>query len=483
MKQRHLKRVLCWALTLVILAPALPTVSHATQTEEEFYSELAKLIQADDTESFFDTMELTIGSSVLTVDGEEETLDAAPAISDSRTMLPIRAVAENAGAEVDYEPASKTVIISNDYGDVVRCPVGENTMTVNDSICDLDVAAYIDESSGRTYLPVRAVAEALNLEVGWNQQSSTVTFAAPYQTARLVVLADQLDTRGLGAETVISDGTGMWVLQFAAPAQAKEATATLEARGIIAEPDRYIPPIEDISGVELSVSGSHYSWGAENCGFDSFVGNYSSQFTGRDTVAVVDSGVDSSHPFLRGRVLSNGYDFIDGDSVPNDGSSHGTHVAGTIIDCVGSAPVNVLPVRVLNNQGKGTDLTVSAGIKYAANHGADIINLSLGGGCSRAIDSAVSYAIGKGCLVVVAAGNDNQNTANYSPAHITSPGVVVVSAGDTRHAKACFSNYGNSVDLMAPGVSILAAVPNGGYKYMGGTSMATPPCCCGSSAD
>lgn len=477
MKQKHLKRALSLALVLALAAPMLPAVSSAAQAEENFNRELSKLIQAEDTSTYFDSMEMTIGSNVLTVDGRTETLDAAPDIKGDRTMLPIRAVAENAGAEVGYESASKTVVITNDYGDEIRCPVGESTMTVNNSTCDLDVAAYIDESSGRTYLPVRAVAEALNLEVGWDRATSTVTLTAPYQTSRVLAWADQLDTSTLGAEKVIHDGTGLWVLQFSSPSEAKDAAETLNGMGITAEPDCVIPFEEpDTDGTAAPDAQSHYTWGAVNCKFDEFVSTYSSQFKGTGVVAVVDTGVDSNHPFLKGKMLS-GWNCVDGNSNSSDMQYHGTHVAATIVDCAGTAPVKILPVRVftlIDGKVRAYNTTVAAGIKYAANHGADVINLSLGGGHSSIQDEAIAYAVNQGTLVVAAAGNENDNTTNHCPAHITSSGVVVVSAGDSKRQKASFSNYGNSVDLMAPGVSIKAAVPGGQYKSLNGTSMAAP---------
>ncbi len=446
-------------------SPAQPTV------REDFYRELADLVNKQERSKFFGEMELQVGSNILAVDGEEQSLAVAPEITDNRTMLPIRAVAEAAGAEVGWDSDTSTVLIESACGDEISCTIGSNAITVNDETSLMDVTPYARQ--GNAYMPIWAVAEALELDLEWDGETQMIRLSAPYQTARLLVLADKLDTYGLETETVISDGTGLWVLQFSTPAQAKEAAGILETRGIVTEPDRYIPPIEDITTPAGAQSEGHYSWGAADCGFDTFVSSYSGLFSSRGVVAVVDTGVDSSHPFLRNRVL-NGYDFIDGDNTPYDGHSHGTHVAGTVIDCVGSAPVSILPVRVLDNQGRGTDSTVAAGIKYAADHGTDVINLSLGGGCSKAEDSAVSYAIGKGCLVVASAGNDNESTANHCPAHIMAGGTVVVSAGDASHNKAAFSNYGSSVDLMAPGVGIKASVPGGGFGHKSGTSMAAP---------
>ncbi|MDE7243946.1 MAG: S8 family serine peptidase, partial [Oscillospiraceae bacterium] len=468
-------KIFCFltALFMIVSTISLPAYANESTVQENFYQQLANMVSKQDYSKFFGEMELQVGSDILTVDGKTQNLTAAPEITNNSTMLPIRAVAEVAGAEVDWESTTSTVLIESASGDTISCSIGSPIITVNDQTSQMNVTPYIKQ--GNTYMPIRAVAEALELEVNWEETTQTIRLTAPYQTARLIVLADQLDTQELKPETVLSDGTGMWVLQFETPTQAREAAEALKAQGILVEPDLYIPPIDDEAASETAASGAHYSWGATDCNFDSYISKYASRFTGSGVVAVVDSGVDFGHPFLQGRLLSSGYDFIDGDTTPQDGYSHGTHVTGTIIDCVGSAPVYILPVRVFDDHGGGGYAsTVAAGIKYAANNGADVINLSLGGIHSSTKDSAISYAVEKGCLVVASAGNDNMDTAGKCPAHITMGGMVVVSSGDSNHNKASSSNYGSSVDLMAPGVNIKATIPGGSFGIKSGTSMAAP---------
>lgn len=464
------KQALALGLAAATLLPSAHAASYSS-TNTGFYKELSRLIQSQDDSHYFGSMELTIGSNILTLDGVEERMDVAPDVQNNRTMLPIRAIAEAAGADVDYDAATQTVIITNPYGDEIRCPIGRSSMTLNSQLCALDAPAYA--RNGRTYLPVRAVAEALDLDVNWDQATSTVTLTAPYQTCRVLAWADDLDAGDLDAETVITDGTGLWVLQFSTPAQAREALQRLESDGVTVSPDLYIPPVDDAASSGASAQGEHYSWGVEDCHFDDFTDGRS--FSGEGVVAVVDTGVDDSHSFLQGRVLS-GRDFVDGDNDADDGHYHGTHVAGTILDCSGDAPVKILPVRVLNERGSGSSSTVVAGIKWAADQGADVINLSLGGsrGSSDVMDAGLDYAIQKGTLVVAAAGNDSSDTVNYCPAHVTTPGMVVASAGDSGHAKAYFTNYGESVDLMAPGVSVKSCAPGNTWKTLSGTSMAAP---------
>ncbi len=199
-------------------------------------------------------------------------------------------------------------------------------------------------------------------------------------------------------------------------------------------------------------------------------------------VAVVDTGVDYTHEELTGKVVL-GYDFVNDDADPMDDNGHGTHVAGIIAAAtnngVGVASVGyntrVMAVKVLNASGSGFYSTVAQGITYAADHGARIINLSLRGTVSSPIlEDAVTYAWNKGVLVVAAAGNDGSNMLVYPAAY---PHVVAVSATDWNDNRWSLSNYGDYVDLAAPGVGIVSTDWAGGvgpYAARSGTSMAAP---------
>ena len=155
-------------------------------------------------------------------------------------------------------------------------------------------------------------------------------------------------------------------------------------------------------------------------------------------VAVVDTGVDSTHPFLKGRILS-GYNLVDGDNTQQDGHGHGTHVSGTIVDCTPGLDISIIPVRVLNDNGSGYDSVIGLGIRYAVDQGANVINLSLGGyGHSENIGEQIDYAISKNVTVVVAAGNESDNTELYCPAHNTK--CITVAAVDINKNQAYFSN-------------------------------------------
>ena len=211
------------------------------------------------------------------------------------------------------------------------------------------------------------------------------------------------------------------------------------------------------------------------------------------TVAVVDTGVMSSHTDLSGNILS-GTDYVAPGTSANDENGHGTHVAGIIAalynnsrGVAGMAPrAKVLPVRVLDRNGSGTSANVAKGIIYAADRGAKVINLSLGSGqSSSAMQSAVAYAISKNVLVVAAAGNRGCGLlgapTEYPAAY---PGVVGVAAVTQSLKRASFSSCGSWVDVAAPGQGIISTMirssvglgcsSSADYCTLNGTSFSTP---------
>lgn len=196
-------------------------------------------------------------------------------------------------------------------------------------------------------------------------------------------------------------------------------------------------------------------------------------------VAVVDSGIDLDHPDFAGRLVG-GFDWVDFDSTPADADGHGTQTAGVIaarhgggtnIDGVAGAGTKIMPLRVLSG-GTGSLGHVASAIRYAADHGAHVINLSLGGeGRSTTVDNAVAYALDRGLVIVASAGNEGTFLSN-SPAN--SPGVIGVSATDDNGDTADFTTFGPDVDLAAPGVAINTTHNNGGTATAYGTSFSAP---------
>lgn len=196
-------------------------------------------------------------------------------------------------------------------------------------------------------------------------------------------------------------------------------------------------------------------------------------------IAIVDTGVDLDHGDLAPK-LTDGYDFVNSDSLADDDNGHGTHCAGIAAAATNNGNgvagmgfnCSLMPVKVLDASGTGTYYSVAAGIVWATDNGADVISLSLGGPApSETLLDAVEYAWSQGVVVVAAAGNDNSNQPSY-PAYYEL--AIAVGATDSNDMRASFSNYGEWVDVAAPGTAIYSTYNNGGYATLSGTSMATP---------
>ncbi|HLR03507.1 MAG TPA: S8 family serine peptidase [Virgibacillus sp.] len=193
------------------------------------------------------------------------------------------------------------------------------------------------------------------------------------------------------------------------------------------------------------------------------------------SIAVLDTGIDADHQNLSDYVDTEaGKSFVGGDT--SDGQGHGTHVAGTIASYGDVSGVmeeaTLIPVKVLDDNGSGSMYDIQEGITYAAGEGADVINMSLGGGgYDQGMEEAIETANSEGTIVVAASGNDGMEQVSYPAAY---DGAVAVGSVDSDEQRSDFSNYGPELDVMAPGSDIYSTVPGDGYEKMSGTSMATP---------
>lgn len=202
-------------------------------------------------------------------------------------------------------------------------------------------------------------------------------------------------------------------------------------------------------------------------------------------VAILDTGVQLSHPALSNTWTTARYDFIDNDTIPEDvpngidddgdgtvdeAVGHGTHIAGIVHLVAPNA--KLMPVRVLDSDGLGDAFTIAKAIDFAVANGAQVINLSLGTASqSDLLDEAVKRATQHGAVVISAAGNLNSDEQQFPAAENCS--LAVASVGQT-NLKSDFSNYGSWVDVTAPGENIYSALTGSGYGSWSGTSMATP---------
>lgn len=235
--------------------------------------------------------------------------------------------------------------------------------------------------------------------------------------------------------------------------------------------------IEPDQMVTINATQNNATWGLDR--IDQRGGSLDSQYTyntnaSNVNVYILDTGVNN-HSDFGGRV-SSGYDFIDNDNNTSDCQGHGTHVAGTVASATyGVAKgADIIGVRVLDCQGSGSYSGIISGIDWVAqNHVKPAVaNMSLGGGSSSSIDNATNNLVAAGVVTVVAAGNDNSNACNYSPARAAD--AITVGSTTSSDSRSSFSNYGSCVDIFAPGSNITSTSMNGGSQTMSGTSMASP---------
>jgi subtilisin family serine protease len=240
--------------------------------------------------------------------------------------------------------------------------------------------------------------------------------------------------------------------------------------------------VEEDGVVSLGTTQTGATWGLDRIDQRDLPLNGTYTYTPTGTgvkVYIIDTGIRATHTQFAGRVIS-GFTAINDGLGSSDGNGHGTHVAGTVGGSTYGVAKNVtlVAVRVLDSAGNGTDSGVIAGIDFVtSNHLAGqpaVANMSLGGGISSALDTAVNNSINDGVTYAVAAGNETQNACNVSPARVAN--AITVGSTTTSDARSSFSNFGTCLDIFAPGSSITSAwrTSDTATNTISGTSMATP---------
>jgi hypothetical protein len=377
---------------------------------------------------------------------------------------------------------------------------------------------------------VLALAPALAAQAGFGPGGKDVT-SSGVSAVRVVVLLDQSIgpdvVCSLGAVKVLDQSSvpGMFLLESTEPIPDSQA-------GIFAVQIGKIPGVvssellQKAGLPEVESCGEPFGVSAQQCTI-AFAdgtpseGEYKHQDPLKDLgykgiqswwfnahkptlVAVIDTGVDATHPAIASNVVPFGWDFVDGvpgaidktNGVDDDGDGyvdeaygHGTHLSSIIV--LLNPDARILPIRVLDADGNGESFSVAEAIIYAVDHGAEVINLSLSmKSSSDAVAVALEYANYSGVPVFASAGNTGKKKVlfpgNYDPRKFnydlpfapvgwkpSSETVTTVASTAKCDVKAEFSSYGKSVDLVAPGVDIYGAMPGGGYAWWSGTSMST----------
>jgi len=244
--------------------------------------------------------------------------------------------------------------------------------------------------------------------------------------------------------------------------------------------DPRVAYVEEDQLMEIVTTQTGATWGLDRIDQAALPlnGNYTYTTTGSGVNAyIIDTGIRTSHTQFGGRA-SVAFDAVGDGRNGIDCNGHGTHVSGTVGGSTyGVAKaVRLFAVRVLNCSGSGTTSGVIAGVNWVTGHHASpaVANMSLGGGVSTSLDSAVNNSINSGVTYAIAAGNSNTNASNSSPARVSA--AITVGSSTSSDARSSFSNFGSVVDIFAPGSSITSAwsTSNTAINTISGTSMATP---------
>jgi len=450
---------------------ALPMNSgQADAASIRFFGEAARLLTGSDDEdiSYISTITLSQDSDIMVVNGEELTV-TPPCMADRRELLPIADIAEALGAVVEIDDAADEIIIVDD---------GE--VTVLDSPPDAGNSRLYD---------IQQVADVLTLD--YLVDGDDIVLTRPFQSKMLLVWMRPGKTLSdmYGAAGSVADGKGHYVLKYDSISQAKNAhdaiMALPDCQSIA--PNLLCFPFDTHTSTENArLAQEHLGWGADRIHVDLMMEHLEAngKTNNEIVVAVVDTGVESTHPHLASK-LKPGRNFSVNPRTDNttDRIGHGTHVAGIVVDC-SPGNVKILPVKVINDAGASFITDVAEGVQWAVDSGAKIINMSIGAIYYGAnpdwdLDMRVvcDYAIERGAVIVAAAGNprtteDIMDTKYVSPARLST--VITVTATDENDQKESSAYSGDAIDVSAPGADILSSWLAGRYFKDSGTSMAAP---------
>ena len=377
--------------------------------------------------------------------------------------------------------------------------LGLLVMVLSGWTMDVYAASRVPRMSGRRF--GRELAKMVDEHDGYVTKEKAAK--NPFLSSRLILksASQTVNPSEYGAVDAIQDLNGHYILQFKTSKDARKAFKELkkEPSTVYVEPDRYLFPAASAS----QNNGAIVSWGVSATGSDKYAW-YLNKLgkTGSVKIAVLDSGIRKTHELFTGRLLSSDsdhnyeQDFYDKDEDATDESGHGTQVAGIIAACTSDVQgIHIIPVRVLGRNKSGKEVTSFSICATAVEELAgfvDVMNLSFAMSTMMIselsdeqytkcmyMEECIAAATHKGTVVVIAAGNSSGDTQNYAPSNILdeqAPGCIVVSACNQDRTPRASSNYGEAVDLSAPGTDIVTSSYQSdvSYKTNSGTSFAAP---------
>ncbi len=456
-----MKKIIAILLITILLCGAMPMSTQAAETAE--CEAIGGSVAG----------EAYLAPITVSEDGVYQSGEEIAAQRDGDTLLmDVEAVAQDSAEE-----ENGTIILPTEEGEILfTAGSDEALVTTEGEESAVPLSAAVTEEDGTLYAPVEDLASLCQLET-FTVDGDTV-YAKPYQTKTLVVSGEDIPACGAQTSEAVGEYT---VLSFATERDTKDAYEQLAASdGVSTVSCENVYTVSDYTPDDFPLN-ENLSWGADYIDSPQLTEYVKeNNLSGTVTVGIVDTGINTKHSFIKDRIAAKSTSCVAGENTVEDKNGHGSHVAGIIAD---NTPDNVkiLAVKGLDANGQGTDSQLAAGIRYAADNGAAVINMSFGGldlfGAADIIKSAVKYAYDKGVILVAAAGNESRDASSTVPA--SSPYCITVAATDALGEPAFFSNYGNVVDVAAPGVNINSSYKKSGaqtdiYYRASGTSMATP---------
>lgn len=458
MKGNGKKRLMALVLAAAVLTQAAPFVAGALPTSTATNASAAKGAS---------TVVLQLGNNKMIVDGMEEKVDASgvvtPIIRNDRTLLPLRAVCEALGCTVEWNASTSVATVS--YEDrSVEFWINHTRIRVNKTqVKEIDVAPIIQDD--RTLLPLRYLEE-LGFVVDWDSLTKSAVVSNPYTTCTLVVGMKSgytLTADEAKGGTIIQQNGTQYLIRY------ENMTAIQAAEEAFAS----TAGVDYVHPQRVLYTASYNSYVPEAISADEYI-TYITRNYGDDVVkvALLDTGVEWDNQYFVKRISRGEIDLVDGDNKADDDNGHGTQMAGVLAELT-PENVEILPVKVLNSQGRGTDTDIAQGIRYAVDEGVEVIVLGCNAtvpGCSasRPIQDAIDYAADENIPVVVPAGNERLNTKWSVISQDDVPFTTVATNKDS--VLSTLSNYGSNVLVAAPGLGVTTTGLRGRLVEVSGSS-------------